>query len=78
VQAKLLRHFPDADFLPVAGEHVQDRHAVQEESRSVPSRIRRHALDVLPAVSGGVPSVPLTRHLGGFLLHRGLPPRAMV
>lgn len=37
VQAKLLRHLPDADLLPVAGEYVQDRQAVQEESRPVPS-----------------------------------------
>jgi hypothetical protein len=35
-------------------------------------------LTSFPSWTTGIPAVPLMRHLGGFLLHRGLPPQAVV
>ena len=37
-----------------------------------------HVIDVLPPWTAGIPSVPLTRHLGGFLFHRDEPAESLV
>src|SRR6266487_1212985 len=62
----------------VAREYTKGRKPTPCTTPSTRTDARTMVLTSSPPWVAGVPSVPLMRHLGGFLLHWGLPPQAVV